>query len=1098
MSGQSHSRLVGLLGAVSAAAAIGVFGIGCLVLVGWILDIAVLKSLSPDWVSMKASTAVAFVLTGIALWLSQAKRARFRPGRYVARGAASAVAAAGLLTLAEYASGWNLGIDQLLFTEPSGTVRTIYPGRMAPNTALNFLLIGLALILLDVQTRRGHRPAHYLIGLGGIVALVALLGYLYDASSLYSPSAAANPMSLPAVLAGLIAFIGLWLARPGPGLLSLLTGESAGSIMARRLLLPVLLVPVFLDLLLSAGAREGLYDEHLASGVHVVLQTAFFLCLGWMTAASLDRADSERRKAEATITGLASFPELNPNPIAELDLAGLVHYVNPGARRLFPDLAERGKEHPWLAGFESIGGPFQTGQSRSAVREVTVGGRFYQQMLHWVEQGQRLRIYGMDVTERKRAEEALQKANEVLEVRVANRTAALRETSRLLEAFFQHSFDCLVFLDKDFNFIRANEAYARACQRDASEFPGHNHFEFYPHEENEAIFREVVRTKTPYQAVAKPFTFPDHPEWGTTYWDWTLVPILDAAGEVEFLVFSLDDVTRRKQSERRDGFSKALLESFATKGTRKEYLDSVVEMIRGWCGCRCVGIRVVDRQGNIPYESYVGFCREFWEAENWLSLAKDACACVRVVAQAPEPQDVAVMTPGGSFRCDNAIQFVAGLSPEQQARYRGYCVRVGFASLAVIPIRYHGEVLGAIHLADQREGMVPAANIEFLESLSPLIGEAIHRFSVEEELRGAYSYTRGLIEASLDPLVTISPQGRITDVNRATEEVTGVARERLIGSDFSEYFTVPAKARAGYQQVLTGGQVVDYPLTIRHVSGKTTDVLYNAVVYRNDAGGLQGVFAAARDITERKRAEEELSKYRLHLEELVAQRTEELARSNQDLQQFAYVASHDLQEPLRVITGYLQLIEGRYKGKMDADADQFIYYAVDGAKRMQQLIADLLDYSRLGTRGQPFQPTDAEAVLANTLTGLQKMIEDSGAVITHDPLPKVTADETQLLRLLQNLIGNGIKFRSQRRPEIHVSARREDGRWLFSVRDNGIGIEKQYWDQVFVIFQRLHTRQKYSGTGIGLAICKKIVERHGGRIWLESTRGQGTTFYFTI
>ena len=288
-----------------------------------------------------------------------------------------------------------------------------------------------------------------------------------------------------------------------------------------------------------------------------------------------------------------------------------------------------------------------------------------------------------------------------------------------MEAFFRHSFDCLVFLDKDFNFIRVNEAYARACGRDVSEFPGHNHFEFYPDEENEAIFREVVRTKTPYQAVAKPFTFPDHPEWGTTYWDWTLVPILDAAGEVEFLVFSLDDVTRRKQSERRDGFTKGLLESFATKGTRKEYLDSVVEMIRGWCGCPCVGIRVVDRQGNIPYESYVGFSREFWEAENCLSLAKDTLRCVRVVTQAPEPQDTAGMTPGGSFRCDNAIQFVAGLSPEQQARYRGYCVRVGFASLAVIPIRYHGEVLGAIHLADQREGMVPPANIEFLESFRP-------------------------------------------------------------------------------------------------------------------------------------------------------------------------------------------------------------------------------------------------------------------------------------------------------------------------------------------------------------------------------------------
>jgi light-regulated signal transduction histidine kinase (bacteriophytochrome) len=320
--------------------------------------------------------------------------------------------------------------------------------------------------------------------------------------------------------------------------------------------------------------------------------------------------------------------------------------------------------------------------------------------------------------------------------------------------------------------------------------------------------------------------------------------------------------------------------------------------------------------------------------------------------------------------------------------------------------------------------------------------------------------------------------------------------------------------------------VTDYPLTIRHASGRTTDVLYNATVYRNEAGGVQGVFAAARDITERKRAEEELARHREHLEELVAQRTRdleaanrqleeeigerkraaetlartagELARSNQELEQFAYVASHDLQEPLRVVTGYVQLLERRYKGKFDADAEQFIHYVVDGVARMQQLIRDLLDYSRVGTRGKAMEPTDAEGVLGRVLVNLGKIIAESRAVVTHDPLPTVRADETQLLQLFQNLIGNAIKFRSERRPEIHVSARPAGSGFQFSVRDNGIGIEKQYREQVFEIFQRLHTRQKYPGTGIGLAICKRIVERHGGRIWLESEPGQGTTFHFTI
>ena len=320
----------------------------------------------------------------------------------------------------------------------------------------------------------------------------------------------------------------------------------------------------------------------------------------------------------------------------------------------------------------------------------------------------------------------------------------LREQSRVLEAFFKHTITPLVFLDRDFNFLRVNEPYAKACQRDVSEFLGHNHFGLYPHAENEAIFREVVRTKTPFRAVAKPFVFPDHPEWGTTYWDWTLVPILDAAGEVEFLVFSLGDVTERKEAERRDQFTKGLLELFARKASRKEYLDSVVEMVRGWCGCRCVGVRVTDAEGYIPYESVTGFSREFCDAESRLWLQKDTCACVRVIAGTPEPQDAAVTTPGGSFRCDNAAAFVAGLSPGEQARFRGYCARNGFVSIAIIPVRYHGETLGAIHVADEREGMVPPGSVEFLESMSPLIGEAIHRFGVEGKLRSAYSYARAV------------------------------------------------------------------------------------------------------------------------------------------------------------------------------------------------------------------------------------------------------------------------------------------------------------------------------------------------------------------
>jgi light-regulated signal transduction histidine kinase (bacteriophytochrome) len=252
-------------------------------------------------------------------------------------------------------------------------------------------------------------------------------------------------------------------------------------------------------------------------------------------------------------------------------------------------------------------------------------------------------------------------------------------------------------------------------------------------------------------------------------------------------------------------------------------------------------------------------------------------------------------------------------------------------------------------------------------------------------------------------------------------------------------------------------------------------------------GGAQLYTAVVRDVTERQRAEEAL-----------AQQADELARSNAELEQFAYVASHDLQEPLRMVASYTQLLARRYKGRLDDDAEEFIGFAVDGVRRMQALINDLLAYSRVGTRGGRLEPVDAGEVLERVLRALGPSIEDAGARITHDPLPTVRMDPLQLDQLLQNLVANAIKFRGEEPPHVHLSARDAGDAWEFSVRDNGIGIAPEFADRIFVIFQRLHGRNEYPGTGIGLSICKKIVERHGGRIWLHSTLGHGTTFYFTL
>ncbi len=275
-------------------------------------------------------------------------------------------------------------------------------------------------------------------------------------------------------------------------------------------------------------------------------------------------------------------------------------------------------------------------------------------------------------------------------------------------------------------------------------------------------------------------------------------------------------------------------------------------------------------------------------------------------------------------------------------------------------------------------------------------------------------------------------------------------------------------------------------------------------------------------VAERERAEVNLKTLNQHLEQRVAARTLELKRSNEELEQFAYVASHDLQEPLRMVTNYLQLLENRYKMQLEPKAQDFIAIAVDGAVRMHQLIGDLLTYSRVGTAAKPLVPTNANDVLKNALLNLKVALDETTARVTIDPLPNVMGDPVQLTQLFQNLIGNALKFRSEKVPEIQISAKPNGAscplpppgaassaepqtpstgsstEWQFSLRDNGIGIPAKDFDRIFLIFQRLHTREKYPGTGIGLALCKKIVERHGGRIWVESEPGQGTTFHFTL
>ncbi len=324
------------------------------------------------------------------------------------------------------------------------------------------------------------------------------------------------------------------------------------------------------------------------------------------------------------------------------------------------------------------------------------------------------------------------------------------------------------------------------------------------------------------------------------------------------------------------------------------------------------------------------------------------------------------------------------------------------------------------------------------------------------------------------------------------EKIEGKEYFRLMHPFVTEENCLKCHARQGYHEGdIRGGISVSIPMEPLRAIENRHIWTFAAVHSLLWVVGLGGISWSMRKI---KQSEEE----RNHAEEQLRKMTNELERSNAELEQFASTASHDLKEPLLAITIGLKLLRKRCEGKLDSEADKFIVETIDEAKQMQALISDLLSYSRVGINGKPFEMIDSGAVLKRSLSNLRIHIEQSSATVTHDPLPMVMADPLQLGQVLQNLISNAVKFHGEEKPHIHISAERKEKEWVFSISDNGIGIPAEHSERIFEIFQRLHNRKEYPGTGIGLATCKKIIERHGGRIWVKSAPGKGSTFYFTI
>ena len=362
---------------------------------------------------------------------------------------------------------------------------------------------------------------------------------------------------------------------------------------------------------------------------------------------------------------------------------------------------------------------------------------------------------------------------------------------------------------------------------------------------------------------------------------------------------------------------------------------------------------------------------------------------------------------------------------------------------------------------------------------------------------------------------TLNEKELILDVNLAGAGLLGVGRLNLINTTFIQY--IDPDYRNLFHQHIKKVQETETKESVELKLLKNKDaefsyVHFDTIDVKDKYGNLKEFRITITDITAQKKAENKLQKHNLNINKLLNVEINDLEKaeikleklieqyksSNKELEQFAYVSSHDLKEPLRMITSFLQLLQKRYSAELDEDANDFINFAVDGAKRMNDMINDLLEYSRIGSSERKFEYLESEKIVEIVQNNLKQLIEDHKAKITHDPLPLIYANKQMMIQLFQNLIGNGIKYHSKEKPEIHISADTLDDEYVFSVEDNGIGIDNKHLDRIFTIFQRLHSREEYEGTGIGLAISKRILYKHHGKIWVESELGKGTTFYFSL
>lgn len=1102
MAAYPHPRLIPAFKSFSNLASVVVLGVGVLVLGGWIFDIPLLRSGSISLATMQGNTAIAFILAGLSLLLRNQEQAP-RFSRYVMSASSLIVILLSLLTLSQYIFSRDFGIDQLVIKDDL-TLENAYPGRMAPATAANFCLLGLALLTLD------FRPYRWLVEICSITALIisvaALMGYAYGVQSLYRFFSFSSIAIHTAVTFSILS-IGILFAHPDRGLMKIFSSDNLGGVMVRRLVPGAIVLPIALGWLLLSGQRMGLYDSTFGLVLYALSMLITFTLLIWWNASLLQKAEIVRQQALAQLSESkereAAILYTSLDAVITIDSKGRVLEFNPAAQEIFGyDRTDvLGREMSELILPPGLREKHREGLARYlATGQATVLGK-------------RIELTGMRADGTEFPVELTITRITALEPPIF--TGFVRDITHRIQAQEQIAYQAYLLESVNDAVIGSDEnTLIRFWNKGAETMFGWKSEEVVGHTGREILRSEILHTdrQTVFEILAETGRWKgesiQYRKDGTPVpMEVSTITLRDSNGQITGYVSVCRDIADRKLAEKES-------QKIASR------TQALADISRALAAVRLDDQAVLDATAKYTAELMGDACaiRLVSVDEQWLEL---------VSLYHPEPKtleslrDLSMATPlrtdvglGAQVIDTRQPVLIPVVSSGQlkdilPATDSAKAAHISIHSFLIVPLRTQGIVLGTLtllrdrpdspHTLEDQSFVQDLADRAALSIVNARLYTAVQQLNDKLEQRvvertAALSQANSLLQMMLDhmPDQIYFKDTKSRFIRNSKSQATALGlndpSEAVGKSDF-DFFPHAQQSYETEQEIMRSGTpLVDVEERVVWPTGQETWVSTTKVPLRDQSGQIIGTFGISRDITERKQSEAALQKAKLELE-----------AANKELEAFSYSVSHDLRAPLRSIDGYSQAVLEDYGELLPMEGRNFLEHIRSSTHRMAELIDDLLDLSRVTRTLLKFVPVDLTRLAGNIRRELQQTEPERNVTWRVAPNLHARGDPNLLQIVLENLLNNAWKYSSkQEQAEIEFGSKSENNETVFFVRDNGAGFDMAYANKLFGAFQRLHGATEFPGTGIGLATVQRIIRRHGGRVWAESTVGKGATFFFTL